>query len=68
MPTSSDLIEFLAASAGELVSSAECKATVPAGQCLAEAAELLSLAAGLVRRRQTLLSRRASDRLAREAA
>lgn len=68
MPRSSDLIEFLADSASDLVRSASCNTSSGPGQQLTEAAELLSLAARLMLRHDVIRDRRVSGRPMRDAA
>jgi len=55
-----DLIEFLARSATELVRDAEVMGAKDRGRMLDEAAELLSLGAGLLTKRTTIVHRRAA--------
>ena len=68
MSPSSDLIRFLADSASDLVRAAGHQTAVHAEPCLAEAAELLSLGASLLRRDRGAVIRLAVDEQTREAA
>ena len=68
MSPSSDLIHFLADSANDLIRPAGHRTVAQAEHRLAEATELLSLAASLLRRERGSIVRLTLDQQTREAA